>query len=84
MALKTYVYIYLYFVLRWARVCAVTPLSPRGPNHHELGSWGLGHVVPLPWGASLENHHDGVLLGEWCRIAPVRSLIELGDPGEGP
>jgi hypothetical protein len=66
----------LIFLLRWWKTCAITPLSPRGPNHNELGSWGLG------WDPV--NCHDGVLLEELRRIALVGPLIELSTPGEQP
>jgi hypothetical protein len=32
---------------------------------------------------TLKNRHDGILFGEWCCVAPVRSFIGLGTPGEG-
>jgi hypothetical protein len=74
----THIYIYLSGV---ENLCCYT-LSPRGPNHHELGSWGLGWTCGASLlGASLENHHGGVLFREQCCVA--RSFIRLGAPGEG-
>jgi hypothetical protein len=40
--------------------------------------------VPAQRGASPVHCHDGVLLEEWHRIAPVGPFIKLGAPSEGP
>jgi hypothetical protein len=76
--------VYLYFYLSGVENFCHYTLSPYGPKHRELGSWGLGWTCGAsPPGASLENHHDGVLFKEQCYIAPIGSLVRLGAPGEG-
>jgi hypothetical protein len=50
-------------------LCRYT-LSPRDPNHRELGSWGLGWTC-------------GILFGQQCCVTLVRSFIGFGIPGEG-
>jgi hypothetical protein len=36
-----YIYIYIFYLNGVENLCHYT-LSPRSPNHHEFGSWGLG------------------------------------------
>jgi hypothetical protein len=40
-------------------------------------------VAPPYQGVSPKIHHDGVLFGEWCYIAPIGSFVGLGAPNEG-
>jgi hypothetical protein len=54
-----------------------------------LGPWGLGWTrgafLALPrWGVPPVDRHDGFVLGEGRRIAPVWTFIKLRTPGEGP
>jgi hypothetical protein len=36
-----YMYMYIFYLSGVGNLCRYT-LSPRDPNHRELGSWGLG------------------------------------------
>jgi hypothetical protein len=59
-----HIYIYLYFYFSGLENLCHYTLSPRGPNHRELGSWGLGWTCGAsPLGASPENHYDSILFG---------------------
>jgi hypothetical protein len=76
--------VYLYFYFGGVENLCHYTLSPHGPNRHELGSWGLGWTYGAsPPVASPENHYDGVLFGERCCVAPIRSFVGLGALGEG-
>jgi hypothetical protein len=76
--------VYLYFYLNGVENLCHYTLSSRGPNHCELGSCGLGCTCGAsPPGASIKNHHDGILFRERCYVAPIGSIIGLGALGEG-
>jgi hypothetical protein len=66
------IYIYIFIYLSGVQNLCHYTLSPRGPNHRELGSWGPGWTCgALLLGTSLENHHDVILFGEWCCVASI-------------
>jgi hypothetical protein len=74
----------LYFYLGGVENSCHYTLSPQGPNHRVPISQGLGWTCGAsPPGALPKNHHDGILFGERCYVAPIRSFIGLGTPGEG-
>jgi hypothetical protein len=79
-----YIYIYIYVYNGGGRdLVLLHSCDPAAPTttSRDLGAQ-VGHVAPPRWGASPDNHHDGVLLREWGRVAPLRSFIGLGAPGK--
>jgi hypothetical protein len=81
--IHTYIHIYIYNG-RGRDLVQLHPCIPAAPTttSRDPGAQ-VSHAVHLEQGASPENHHDSILLGEWCSVTPLRSFIGLSALGKG-